>query len=663
MAVITRRITNNLNYQFTIPCPGDNNNQNANLIIPASVVNLDLLTLTTEDNLWTLQPQLLALQRQGSITVTGTVDTASFDYEGVSTIQADSNPPLNDAVTLISGSHITLAQVGQNITVNATGELSAALTDNHIFVGNGSNVATDVAMSNDATIVASGALTVASVGGSSASNIHLAELAANAATNLDTVSTIVKRDGSGNFSAGTITASLTGHANADLPLTGGSLSGDLTLTNEHAVIFNDTEGSPKSVTLESPATLTNSYTLKLPVDQASGTKVLQNDGSGNLSWASSGGGSPAGADTQIQFNSGGSSFGASPDFTYSGANVGVKSDLIVSTPDSSSVIVGHNLIVTTGDKIDPTTTANITGGNIIVTTGVNYSPNHHGNTTGGNLTLTTGSPSVEGAVSDDTGGFEFLVTSIPDGNTLQLSFSPIYINPGDTITQGALTTTVVTTDNINNLITIADTTGWTSTDSKKTTGGGLILTTGTPSPNADTMSGNLSVTTADIYGFGIGHTVFGIAGNCTGGNLTLTSGSTPNGNTTGGNLTLTSGECRGGTATGGNLILTTGNANLGPEKGGNIILTSYSASNGGNVFLSGSGIGCGQIGIGIITPDASSSLDVTSTTRGFLPPRMTTTQRNAISTPAEGLVVYDTNLHKLAVFTTVWEAITSTTII
>src|SRR5579872_1240604 len=35
------------------------------------------------------------------------------------------------------------------------------LTTNHIFVGNGSNIATNVAMSGDATIVASGALTLA----------------------------------------------------------------------------------------------------------------------------------------------------------------------------------------------------------------------------------------------------------------------------------------------------------------------------------------------------------------------------------------------------------------------------------------------------------------------------------------------------------------------
>ena len=56
---------------------------------------------------------------------------------------------------------------------------------------------------------------------------------------------------------------------------------------------------------------------------------------------------------------------------------------------------------------------------------------------------------------------------------------------------------------------------------------------------------------------------------------------------------------------------------------------------------------------------ASSALQVESTSKGFLPPRMTTTQKNAISSPAAGLVVYDTTLNKLCVFTTAWETITS----
>ena len=50
-----------------------------------------------------------------------------------------------------------------------------------------------------------------------------------------------------------------------------------------------------------------------------------------------------------------------------------------------------------------------------------------------------------------------------------------------------------------------------------------------------------------------------------------------------------------------------------------------------------------QVGINIETPDASAVLDVTSTTAGFLMPRMTNAQRQAISNPAAGLQVFVTD--------------------
>jgi hypothetical protein len=47
---------------------------------------------------------------------------------------------------------------------------------------------------------------------------------------------------------------------------------------------------------------------------------------------------------------------------------------------------------------------------------------------------------------------------------------------------------------------------------------------------------------------------------------------------------------------------------------------------------------------------ASALLDIRSTTRGFLPPRMTTTQKNAIASPATGLMVMDITTLKLCVY-------------
>ncbi len=53
-----------------------------------------------------------------------------------------------------------------------------------------------------------------------------------------------------------------------------------------------------------------------------------------------------------------------------------------------------------------------------------------------------------------------------------------------------------------------------------------------------------------------------------------------------------------------------------------------------------------RIGIGTQTPHSSAHLEVASTTRGFLPPRMTTAQRDAISAPAEGLTIYNVTDHE-----------------
>lgn len=48
-----------------------------------------------------------------------------------------------------------------------------------------------------------------------------------------------------------------------------------------------------------------------------------------------------------------------------------------------------------------------------------------------------------------------------------------------------------------------------------------------------------------------------------------------------------------------------------------------------------------QVGIGTTTPNASAILDIDATDKGFLPPRMSTADRNAISSPAVGLTIYN----------------------
>jgi hypothetical protein len=50
-----------------------------------------------------------------------------------------------------------------------------------------------------------------------------------------------------------------------------------------------------------------------------------------------------------------------------------------------------------------------------------------------------------------------------------------------------------------------------------------------------------------------------------------------------------------------------------------------------------------QVGIGTTTPASSAALEISSTSKGFLPPRMSLSQINSILSPVEGLFVYNTD--------------------
>jgi hypothetical protein len=105
-------------------------------------------------------------------------------------------------------------------------------------------------------------------------------------------------------------------------------------------------------------------------------------------------------------------------------------------------------------------------------------------------------------------------------------------------------------------------------------------------------------------------------------------------------------------------VLDSGGANAGGTVG----------SNGGGLFLSGNTAvsthltinSSGQVGIGTQSPNAAALMHLSSTTMGFLPPVMTTTQKTAISSPPAGLVVYDSTLNKLCLYTgSAWQTVTS----
>jgi hypothetical protein len=136
-------------------------------------------------------------------------------------------------------------------TGNNIGDAIIAEDTQTIFVWNGTSwipVATpgaaiaidgltgDVSASGPGVVTA----TVNSVGGATAANIAAASNANQTATSANTPNTLVKRDGFGNFSAGTITANLTGNVSGSSSSFTGSLSGDVTGTQSATSISSPT---------------------------------------------------------------------------------------------------------------------------------------------------------------------------------------------------------------------------------------------------------------------------------------------------------------------------------------------------------------------------------------------------------------------------------------
>lgn len=94
-----------------------------------------------------------------------------------------------------------------------------------------------------------------------------------------------------------------------------------------------------------------------------------------------------------------------------------------------------------------------------------------------------------------------------------------------------------------------------------------------------------------------------------------------------------------GTGAVGKLTYGTNQAIISGEAGCTVAIA---AKNGGNTVVVDDG-GVGIAASTAVAPVASAVLELTSTSKGFLPPRMTGAQAEAISSPAEGLLIYSTD--------------------
>ncbi|HEX2977561.1 MAG TPA: hypothetical protein VHO47_00350 [Candidatus Babeliales bacterium] len=133
---------------------------------------------------------------------------------------------INSANTLVArdaSGNFSAGTINANLVGNVTGNV----------IGNAAT-ATSAASATNFTGALSGNVTgtqaatvVAFVGGQTASAIAAGAVAANSATNSNTANTIVKRDASGNFNAGTINANLTGAASLNVLKAGDTMIGSL----------------------------------------------------------------------------------------------------------------------------------------------------------------------------------------------------------------------------------------------------------------------------------------------------------------------------------------------------------------------------------------------------------------------------------------------------
>lgn len=88
--------------------------------------------------------------------------------------------------------------------------------------------------------------------------------------------------------------------------------------------------------------------------------------------------------------------------------------------------------------------------------------------------------------------------------------------------------------------------------------------------------------------------------------------------------------------------------------------TGIKRSAAGVVSITNASTGAGRLKIGTSAMEASAIADFESTTKGIALPRMTEVQRDAISSPAEGLIVYNLTSHKLNIrVAAAWEELTS----
>ena len=252
----------------------------------------------------------------GNVSITGTlavtgVLTATGGVVGNVTGNADTATKLSSARTFAVTGDVT-GSVSSDLTSGASigTTLGTGVVSNTNVSASAAIAYSKLALS--ASIVNADISATAAIVDTKLATISTASKVSNSATtatSANTASAIVARDGSGNFTAGTITAALTGNASTATALAtartinGTSFDGtaNITVTAAASTLTGSTLASGVTAssltsvgTLSSVAvsgtTALNGVTYTWPVADGTNTYVLSTNGSGTLSWAAGGGG-------------------------------------------------------------------------------------------------------------------------------------------------------------------------------------------------------------------------------------------------------------------------------------------------------------------------------------------------------------------------------------
>jgi hypothetical protein len=263
----------------------------------------DLSSTNVQAALQELDTEKLALAG-GTMTGELLIGTAgSFAFEGSSpnafeTFLAVVDPTADRTITFPDATGtVVLSGSIVNADINASAAIAfsklASLSSANILVGNGSNVATSVAVTGDVTIsnagvtaIATGVIVNADISASAAiagSKIVAATTSVVGAVQLsDSTST------TSSVLAATPTAVKAAYdlADAALPKSGGILTGDVTLDNQFDLRFREaTANGTNYVGFQAPSSIAADLTWTLPGADGTSGQVLSTNGSGTLSFS------------------------------------------------------------------------------------------------------------------------------------------------------------------------------------------------------------------------------------------------------------------------------------------------------------------------------------------------------------------------------------------